>query len=136
MAAIVAENNISNPNLIYVGQVLRITVDRDDSNPSETITYTVKSGDTLSAIARRYGTTVAAIVAENNISNPNLIYVGQVLRITVDEVPATFEYTIKSGDTLSEIAARYGTTVARLVSINNISNPDLIYAGETLRIPN
>lgn len=101
-----------------------------------TITYTVKSGDTLSAIARRYGTTVAAIVAENNISNPNLIYVGQVLRITIDEVPTTFEYTIKRGDTLSEIAARYGTTVARLVSLNNISNPDLIYAGETLRIPN
>lgn len=48
----------------------------------KTITYTVQKGDTLTAIAKKYGTTVAAIVAENNIKNPNLIRVGQKLRIT------------------------------------------------------
>jgi len=51
--------------------------------PSSYILYTVKSGDTLSKIATRYGTTVRALVTENNISNPNLIIVGQVLRIPV-----------------------------------------------------
>ena len=52
------------------------------SKTSSTITYTVKRGDTLSAIAKKYGTTVKAIAAENGIKNVNLIYVGQKLKIT------------------------------------------------------
>ncbi|MCC8023505.1 MAG: LysM peptidoglycan-binding domain-containing protein, partial [Clostridiales bacterium] len=109
---------------------------------SASTTYTVKSGDTLTAIAARYGTTVSALVSLNNISNPDLIYVGQVLQIpsssgssgSSGSAGAT-TYTIRRGDTLSGIAARYGTTVGAIASLNGISNVDLIYAGETIRIP-
>ncbi len=45
------------------------------------------------------------------------------------------EYTIVSGDTLSEIAEKFGTTVSELAKLNNIANPDLIYAGDTIKIP-
>ncbi|MCA9960313.1 MAG: LysM peptidoglycan-binding domain-containing protein, partial [Anaerolineales bacterium] len=87
--AIVAANNITNPNLINVGQVLEIPGDGateppptgDPSPPSTPGTYTVQSGDTLFRIATRFGTTVEAIVAANNIANANLINVGQVLII-------------------------------------------------------
>ena len=85
-------------------------------------TYTVKSGDTLSRIAAKYGTTVAKLVEINGIKNPNLIRVGQVLRLPGGAV----KYTVVAGDTLSRIAAKYGTTVAKLAADNGIkkSEPD------------
>lgn len=68
--------------MIYVGQILRIpTSSSDRVKTSQKIYYTVVSGDTLSGIAAKFGTTVAAIASLNKISNVNLIYVGQVLRI-------------------------------------------------------
>jgi LysM repeat protein len=81
--AIVRANNIPNPNLIYVGQVLQVP---DGTGPTpvpppQQGTYVVQPGDTLSRIARQFNTTVAALVQANNIANPNLIYVGQVLII-------------------------------------------------------
>ena len=76
-------NNIQNPNLIYPGQKLRITESTNTTlNPVEQNTYyTVKRGDTLYGIARRYGVTVQYLVNLNGISNPNLIYPSQVLII-------------------------------------------------------
>jgi lysozyme len=71
-------NNIENPNLIHVGQVLKIN--GTDTNV-DTITYTVKSGDTLSGIAKKYNTTYQKIAKDNNISDPNKIYAGQKLII-------------------------------------------------------
>ncbi|HZD11250.1 MAG TPA: LysM domain-containing protein [Candidatus Binatia bacterium] len=88
--AIVAANNIVNPNIIHVGQVLTIPGEGGSPGPTPTPpppggggggTYTVAPGDTLSAIARRFGTTWQEIAALNNISNPNIIHVGQVLQI-------------------------------------------------------
>ena len=107
-----------------------------------TIIYTVKSGDTLSKIARDYGTTVNSIVSLNpSITNPNLIYPGEQFRINVnsssnnDNNPSSsIVYTVIRGDTLSEIAARYDTTVSKLASDNNISNPNLIYPGQRIII--
>ncbi|OJF97194.1 polysaccharide deacetylase family protein [Alkalibacterium sp. 20] len=77
-------NNITNTSLIRVGQVLILPGSGGTTTPpppSTTITYTVKAGDTLYAIALRYNTTVARIVADNNISNPSLISIGQRLII-------------------------------------------------------
>lgn len=105
------------------------------------IIYTVKRGDTLSAIALKYKTTVSSIVAQNSfIVNPNLIYPGQKISISSNinfgsSSTSTKYYKIKYGDTLSQIASRFGTTVSKIARLNNISNPNLIYAGRTILIP-
>lgn len=95
--------------------------------------YTVKPGDTLSGIAQKYGTTVAKLQSLNGISNPNKIYAGQKLKIS-GSAPVKQYYTVKVGDTLSGIAAKYGTSVNRLASLNGIKNPNLIRAGQKLRV--
>lgn len=96
-------------------------------------TYTVVSGDNLSSIASRFGTTVSEICKLNNIVNANLIYVGQVLKLS-GSATASVYYTVKSGDNLSAIASKYGTTWQSIASLNGLSNPDLIYAGQVLRV--
>ncbi len=138
--SIVSLNNIQNPNLIYVGErlIIRSTENVQGNENSSTIYYTVRSGDTLSQIAQRYGITVQSIASENNISNPNIIYIGQrlIIQTVRYDIHATGNtiYQIRYGDTLSEIAQRYGTTVDELVRLNDIQNPNLIYVGEKLRI--
>ena len=103
--------------------------------------YIVKSGDTLSYIANIYNTTVQQIAAINGISNPNLIFPGQRLRIpTSSEIPEVNEmahiiYTVKRGDNLWNISRKYGTTVQEIAQLNNISNPNLIFIGQRLKIP-
>lgn len=99
--------------------------------------YTVRRGDTLSAIAQRYGTTISWLVQANNIANPNLIYIGQrlVVPCVPDSPPAPRIHTVRFGETLSGIAARYGTTVDELVRLNNLKDPNLIYVGQKLRLP-
>lgn len=102
-------------------------------------TYTVKAGDTLSGIAARYGTTVDNLVALNGIANPNKIYVGQVLKIngniSNNTSTSTGTYKIQSGDTLSKIANQYNTSVSYLAQINNIANVNVIYVGQTIKVP-
>ncbi|MGM9932657.1 LysM peptidoglycan-binding domain-containing protein [Pradoshia sp.] len=137
VAAIARENNLSNPDLIYAGEKLRLTIYDDDrqERAAVIIDYTVRTGDTLSAIARKYSTTAASIAKENNLSNPDLIYPGERLRITVRSgYETTTEYIVQRGDTLSELARRYGTTVEKIASDNQLSNPNVLYPGDTLRI--
>ena len=130
-SALASLNGISNPNYIYVGQVLKLS--GTATTYSATSTYTVKSGDNLSTIASRYGMSTASLQSLNGISNPNYIYVGQVLKISGSVSTATSyrSYTVRSGDSLWLIASRLGTTVAHLQSINGVSS--LIYPGQTLR---
>ena len=101
-------------------------------------TYTVVPGDTLSGIAARFGTTYQKIAADNGIANPNLIYPGQVLRINGGGGSSSGggerTYTVKSGDTLSGIAAQFGTTYQKIAADNGIANPNLIYPGQVLVI--
>lgn len=100
-------------------------------------TYTVKAGDTLSGIATKHGTTWQTLQKLNNIQNPNLIYPGQVIKTCGGAKPAQHApvtYTVKPGDTLSGIAARYGTTYQAIAAKNGIANPNLIYPGQTLKI--
>ena len=96
-------------------------------------TYTVVSGDNLSSIASRFGTTVEKLCRLNNIANANLIYVGQVLKLDA-VVDSTVYYTVKSGDTLSAIAAAHGTTYQAIANLNGISDPNKIYPEQNLRI--
>lgn len=97
--------------------------------------YTVVSGDTLSGIALRYGVTVDAIVSANGIQNPSLIYPGQRLSIPIGGTASTKHvYTVQSGDTLSGIAERFGTTYQKIAAANGISDPNRIYPGQVLTI--
>ena len=114
-------------------------INKEASSNNNTVTYTVKSGDTLSEIASRYGTTYQAIAKLNGISNPNKIYVGQKLKITKGSGSSSSGsskqyYTIKSGDTLSGISAKYGTSISQLCSWNGIKNANKIYAGQKIRV--
>lgn len=130
VAKLASINNISNPNLISVGQVLKLK-----GEATTTVkTYTVVSGDNLSSIAGRFNTTVDNICKLNNISNPNLIYAGQVLKLTGSVVSNQVYHTVMHGEYLGLIASRYGVTVQSICKLNNISNPDLVYAGQKLRV--
>lgn len=130
-------NNIENPNLIYAGESLIVPT----TNSSIENIYIVRSGDTLSQIALNFNTTVSAIANLNGITNVNLIYTGQRLIIPGDSSADGCVhdcghklYTVKSGDTLWSIARRYGTSIANIVRLNRIGNPNLIYPGQIFRI--
>lgn len=99
-----------------------------------TNTYTVRSGDTLSNIASKFGTSYQALASLNGISNPNLIYAGQVLRVNGSASAGSVYYTVRAGDNLSAIASRYGTSYQSIASLNGLVNPNLIFAGQTLKI--
>lgn len=135
--ALVTLNGIRNANLIYPGQVLRVadsgqgsTVSQKATTTTTTGSYTVRYGDTLSAIASRYGTSTSTLASINGISNPNWIYPGQVLKLSGGS--STRAYTVRSGDTLSGIASRLGTSWTSLKAKNGIANANLIYPGQIL----
>ena len=101
-------------------------------------TYTVKKGDTLWDIAINNGTTVDQLMHDNNLTS-SLIFPGDKLtyNTTVNQVAQAKQegyYSVVLGDTLGKISSRFGVSVDELVKLNNISNPNLIYVGEVLRI--
>ncbi|MFZ0369840.1 MAG: LysM peptidoglycan-binding domain-containing protein [Halobacillus sp.] len=128
---IVKENNLANANVIQVGQRLSIPGDTPNPPPAQGDSYTVKAGDTLYSIAKRYNVSLNDLIEANQISNPSYIRIGQDLVIPQDMK----SYTVKAGDTLYSIARRNGTTVKRLAEVNNISNTSLIYPGRSLMLP-
>jgi LysM repeat protein len=139
--AIVQANGLANPNYIYAGQRLVIPTGTPPPPPTGPITtYVVQSGDTLGAIAARFGTTVNELVSLNALLNPNYIYVGQVLQIAGQGAPGpppsdVCVYWVKAGDTLTKIALQYSTTVWALTIANNLANPSFIWVGQQLIIP-
>lgn len=107
------------------------------------MSYQIRSGDTLSGIAARYHTTVGALMQANpQVHNANLIHAGARLNVpgTTDSFqPAPsnggVRYTVRPGDTLSAIGARFGVSYQAIARANGIANPNLIRAGQTLVIP-
>ena len=129
---IVNINNL-NSNILSIGQQLRIPVNSNEG--FNFFTYTVKSGDNLYSIAKRYDTTIDEIKKLNNL-NSNLLNVGQVLKIAVAvNLPSSDydTYIVKSGDTLYSIAKKFGMTVAEIKKINNLVN-DNLSIGQVLRV--
>ena len=149
--AIARANGLRNQNYIYVGQ--RLTIPGGGGGGGNTAaggSYTVRPGDSLSAIALRYGTTVAALKKANGLSG-SVIYVGQRLVIPGGGGSAKSggssqasgggqsssggqTYTVRRGDTLASIASRYGTTAQAIAKANGLANPNTIYVGQRLRI--
>jgi len=168
VAQIVSANSLKNPNRIYVGQKLTIPAGNGAASSAQqstsratastgtatATTHTVARGETLSSIAKRYGTTTANLAALNSLANPNRIYVGQKLTIsgtaststssstrssttqatTATSTGTATTHTVARGETLSSIAKRYGTTTANLAALNSLANPNRIYVGQRLTI--
>lgn len=153
---IMSDNGLTS-TVIYPGQTLKIngaSTQKTTKQPAKTTTskaptYTVKSGDTLSVIASRYGTTYMKLMAENNLKS-TAIYVGQKLNVsgktttistaqkekteTASTSPKNIStYTVKSGDTLGAIANRYQITYQQLMTLNSLKSTT-IYVGQTLKI--
>jgi LysM repeat protein len=99
-------------------------------------TYTIVRGDTVSAIAARYGLSTAAVLAANGLGPRSLIFPGQVLKLSGGSVSTSSagRYTIVKGDTISGIAQRYGLTTAGLLAANNLSRTSIIYPGQTITL--
>jgi LysM repeat protein len=133
---IVAANNLANPDLIRAGDVL-IIPGATASPSAEPGVHIVRRGENLNSIAQMYGTTVDAICRANGIVNPNYIWVGQRLTIPGGtSAPASGRtYVVQTGDTLSSIAVRFGTTAWAIAYANNLPNVNFIYVGQTLNIP-
>ena len=100
----------------------------------EPVLYTVVEGNTLWGIANFFGTTVEEIINLNDLTEPELIYPGQKLRIPVEEVRPPKFYFVRPKDTMYAIASRYGLDVNELVAINNIEDPDTIYPGQRIQL--
>jgi LysM repeat protein len=114
---------------LIVGTVLALFV------ATFSVDYTVQRGDTLGQIAREHGISLSELVKANNISNPNLIFPGQVLTIPGQGGSVDVTHVVVRGDTLNKIAASYGASVSAIVSANGITNSNIIRIGQEILIP-
>ena len=153
--AVLKLNNLKSNSVIYPGQRIKLKAAtapaaRTAAAPASTAarTYTVKSGDTLGGIAGRHGVRLSQVLSWNGLKVTSIIYPGQKIRLgagtAVAAAPAkaaapaatrSASYVIKSGDTLSGIAARHGVKLADILSANRLKVTSIIYPGQKLAIP-
>jgi signal peptidase len=153
--ALATLNGLSSAQVVWVGQVLQVPGTAPASPPAPspapastpsqpagpTLEYTVRPGESLSDVASFFGTTVEVIAALNSLANANLVTPGQ--RLLVPALPATTapgrefmsEYVVQSGETLTDIAGRFETTVEALAAANSLANPSAIRVGDHLLVP-
>ena len=119
-----------------------VVVEPEETEPEPVGSVTVTAGDSLSEIAKANGTTAEKLARINGICNVNSIYVGQVIllndpeqEVETDETEESLRTVIvEAGDSLSKIAKREGVTVDEVMSMNNISDPNLLFVGQKLTI--
>ena len=128
--AIARENRIVDPNRIFAGERLRITLPARGSGEE---IYNVRRGDTPISIAGKFGVTLSALEDRNELERGETIYAGDKLSIPGAGMSGEF-YVVRPGDTLFYISRRTGVPIRTLVGINRIKDPDLIYAGEHLKL--
>ncbi len=139
-----ANPQVGSGNLIYPGQSLLLPGTILGSDGGYFI-YIVARSDSLKGLAVRFNTTVAALLAANpEITNPNVIYEGQHLKVYDSQTPPTQPapppsgqaYYVQRGDTLRKIASKFSTTVDAILRVNpQIGNPNVIYVGQAINIP-
>ena len=97
---------------------------------------TVRSGETLSDIADRYGVSVGTLMRMNGIRNPDLVQAGRRLQVPGPTVTAgSGRHRVNSGETLSSIASQYQVRSRDLMALNNLRNVNHVEVGQTLRLP-
>jgi N-acetylmuramoyl-L-alanine amidase len=153
-AAVLKLNHLKSNSVIYPGQRIKL---KTAAAPARTAaasastaarTYTVKSGDTLGGIANRHGVRLSQVLSWNGLKVTSIIYPGQKIRVGAGTAVATApakaaapaatrsaSYVIKSGDTLSGIAARHGVKLADILSANRLKVTSTIFPGQKLVIP-
>ncbi len=142
--AIANANNLTNPHVLTVGQQLTLPGGGDTTpaptptpSPQTETTYIVQPGDNLFRIGLKFGISWVQIAEANGLVNPNLIKVGDELKIPVDApgpAPA-FSHVVKQGETLFLISLQYGVTWPAIAEANDLTSPYVIYVGQTLEIP-
>ena len=132
-------NNLTS-NTLQVGQVLIISESTISPGPSNYITYTVKSGDSLWKIANQFGVSVNDIVTLNNLGS-NVLQIGQQLKIPTSSNNSNTTspsnniiYTVQNGDSLWKISQKYNVPVSDIISTNNLTTT-LLKVGQQLKIP-
>ena len=125
-------NNLTS-DILQIGQILLIPTIQEDINQNK---YTVKSGDSLYSIAKKFNVSVDELKTANNLTG-NLISVGQVLNIPISTISNNeyITYTVKAGDSLYSIANRYDVTVDQIIKLNNLTS-NILQIGQQLLIPN
>jgi membrane-bound lytic murein transglycosylase D len=136
---IAAWNDLRSRDLIYPGQKLIVSMDNTVKPPpevtsGETFVHVVSRGETVSAIASRYGASCDAVLSANGLHSRDKIYPGQKIKIPGSGPSRASVHTVKSGDTISEIADKYGVTTSEVLEANSMSPDDRIYPGQQLRI--
>lgn len=162
LSTILRANGLSLSSTIFPGQNIKLSGSSSSSNSSSAASnsssssvtsagssYTVKAGDTLSGIASRSGVSLSTVLKANGLSNNSVIYPGQKLKLTgsasssqasssntstSSTATTASTYTVKSGDTLSGIAARNSVSLQTLLNANGLSTSSIIYAGQSLKL--
>ncbi|MEK7774918.1 MAG: LysM peptidoglycan-binding domain-containing protein [Candidatus Zixiibacteriota bacterium] len=109
---------------------------KESSSKDGNGTYKVRSGDSIWEVARKHGTSASKIREWNGLSSNSRIYPGQSLIVAGSETASYVIHLVEAGDTLSRIARKYGTTIARILSENKVDNPDALEVGKQLKIYN
>lgn len=126
-------NNLKS-NVLQVGQTLKVSSSEKEIIPDDYLVYKVKNGDNLSKIAKEYDTTVSTIMKINNLNSDKLAINQQLLLPKTKKTDGEKTYTVKKGDTLSQIAYDNKITTSELKKANNLAS-DLLKIGQVLIIP-
>ena len=152
LQALITTNNIANPNHIFVGQRLRIPTGQQQPGAAQpsgcSQTHNVVAGETLSGLAVQYGVTIQSLAQANNTSVTSFVFIGQQLCIPSSSSggggtsgggtgtsTGGFWYEVQIGDTLSRIAFNNGSTNTAIMQANNFTNPNTVFWGTRLWIP-
>jgi len=144
LEAIIAANGLENADIVHPGQDLVIPGALEtgaDTGAASEVVHVVAAGETLSSIAARYGVGLSRLADANNLADHDLIVVGERVLIPGEFTPSQttgydgLSHVVSLGDTLSDLAARYGVAMTTIIDANGLANPDILVLGASLDIP-